>query len=228
MRTEADRKCLEVTKKDLTLLVQAVRESRMKTENVNVWPIYDSTDKDYDKHFSEFKIRTADIAQKESPVIIDLLSSSSAIRRIYLNTLDENMKGVSVSVEDLRHVNICEIDKRLNITHIVGNLGKPAVWDRIKTLLGDKKADLIIERGYAGVAYLPQDSLYFLYTMNKIWNMLSSKRGIFIGDFTQINIPKSKVYDWSENMQKKGIDIEHTTHSIKIIKHADSPEKLPR
>jgi hypothetical protein len=64
--------------------------------------------------------------------------------------------------------------------------------------------------------------------MDKIWNTLSSENGTFIGDFIQISIPKNSIYNWSENMQKKGIDIECGINSIKVVKHINSPQKLPK
>ncbi len=228
MRIETNREQIAITKKDLTRIVHSMRESRKKTSSIKTWPIYDSDHNAYKKHFSEFKSSIENVAKIENPVIIDLLSSSSAIRGLFLHTLEKDMKGISVALEDLRPDNMREIDRRLHVTHLVGDLGKPSTWDNIKKTLGDKKANLILERGYAGVAHLPQDPLYFLYAMNKIWSMLSSSDGTFIGEFIQINIPKHSIYNWSEDMQKKGIDTEHGINSIKLIKHLDSPEKLPK
>lgn len=228
MSLEDKRECLAITKKDLTRVVRSIKESKKKLTGVQTWPIYDSNHSAYKNHFSEFQRSIEDISKIENPVVIDLLSSSSAIRSLFLDTLHEDMKGVSVGLEDLRPGNIRVIDRKLHVTHIVGDLGKPSTWDCIKTELGERKANLILERGYAGVAYLPQDPLYFLYAMDKIWNTLSSENGTFIGDFIQISIPKNSIYNWSENMQKKGIDIECGINSIKVVKHIDSPQKLPK
>lgn len=221
-----------MTRRDLTSVVRSIREARSyqhtKPNGTDNWPIDESDYKRYEYFFKDLKVSLpALLARKNHPVVVDLLSSPSAIRSLFMRDPKEGMAGVSVALGDNRKPTAKSIDAALGITHITGDLAKPATWRKISETLNGKPVDLIMERGYAGMAYLPQHPLYFLYGINKIWDMLSTNNGVFVGEYLQINISKSIVKEWINQMKTKNIDIQSRDNMFILTRHRSSPNKLP-
>ncbi len=197
--------------------------------DIDFWPINDSSVQDYQNTFTRLEISLVEhIRNRKSPVVIDLLSSPTAVRELLLSTTDSKTTGISVALGDHRNEALHRIDDRLGIHHVVGDLSKPATWKEVEKNLNGRKADLILERGYAGVAYLPHHAGYYLSAIDKVWDMLTSNNGIFLADTMQSFLSHDRIVDWILFLQNQGIDAKYGANSLMIERHSDSPNSLPR
>lgn len=197
--------------------------------DIDYWPVKNSGLSSYEETFKLIGVPISEYARKfPNLTVVDLLSSTTAIRELFLFTTQGNTSGISVGLKDNRRENIRELDKSLGIKHIEGDLTQPKTWKEVKKTLGLKKADIVISRGYAGTANLPASTGYFLYAVNNIWNMLADGHGMFFAEFFSARINREEIWNWVGTMQMNGIDARATEYTLMISKRAQSPSVLPR
>ena len=179
------------------------------------WTVYDSTFKSYLTCFSKGansgllleQINT--LRQKPRPVIIDLMSSPAALRSLYEPPFDFNgLSGLAVGISDRRCNATRELDENLGISTVHGDLKSSETWNQITIWLKRRKADLIIERGYGGLCYVPTYLPYYKVVISRLWNMLSENGGMM----ALLTPPKSRlkkrgimIDEWIAHFNKRGI-----------------------
>lgn len=230
--------------RDATLSLRNRRQEK-QGRRFDDWPIQESTYKDYDDTFkgllsnSLFKGSLLNFIQdRDNPTLVDLFSFPTALRSLFipLKNTDVNIqtRGVSSALTDPRDDNAKTSDEYLGITHIAGDLAKTKTWNEIKSALGDKKADLIVERALGGLNYIPHDRTFFLLAMQNIWNTLSNVGGTALIDYSYIRpiFKPMEVGEWCNMLQREGVDAEwHKTKytgAFRLTKHDNSPSVLPR
>ena len=148
------------------------------------WPDYNSSISDYEERFFSRVLEGHTIqdllSDIEKPVVVDLLSSTSALRSLFSNMPNKDTFGIAVSSQDLRTPEEIAVDKSLGITQISGGLTTSKSLKEVEKALAGRKADLILERGGLGVDFLPFHPMFYAVNMQRIWNMLNSENGIIL------------------------------------------------
>ncbi|MBI4129738.1 hypothetical protein HY468_00310 [Candidatus Roizmanbacteria bacterium] len=122
------------------------------------------------------------------PVVIDLLTYPEALRELYQRLGEpEQFRGLSVGSNDPRSFKERIGDDLIGITHLAGDLasvrrisGKPNSWDQIRLWLGDRTADFILSRGFAGLDYIPDRPYYYHFAVRQLWSMLNPDGGMLL------------------------------------------------
>lgn len=191
---------------------------------------------DFGPFFTDEDMQT--LAKKPFPVVIDLLSSTHATSNLLSQLPQSQGQGIAVELRDRRHFLRRFRDKRANITQVEGDLTLPRAWEEISSLLDGRKADLVMERGNGALAHLPKDERLYRVFLSKIWDMLSSDGGMFIGHFPYVDFWKAagisweQIQDWISNLNANAIPSLMEKHGkynyiLRIAKTPQSLEKLP-
>ncbi len=145
------------------------------------WGIVGKTFEDYMVEFSIVDKESVimpfleSLKRGKAPVVIDLLSYPDAIRSLKTGIYaDQKIRALSVGWGDNRFPLRRFFDKNLGLTHIKGDLNEGKTWRRIDTWLGNRKADFIMERGFAGLDYISRRPSYSQIVVEKLWSMLAS------------------------------------------------------
>ena len=115
--------------------------------------------------------------QKE-PIIIDLMSSPRAVRDLYNSGYHGRL--LAVGFNDFRTTMERKNDAEHNISFIKGDLAKSDTFKQIQQWLGDKKAHLIMERGFAGLHFIPTRLNYQKAVLSKFWDMIDPEGGLMV------------------------------------------------
>lgn len=175
---------------------------------------------------------------QETATIIDFMASTDAVRSLARGLLrNVDVHGIAVGFSDRRTDEEKEQDTTLGISFVPGNLNKGKTWNDITEKLNGKKADLIMERGYGGLHYIPTDRRYQRVALGKMWNMLGSensmlivqtppqyvleKRGIPVANWLK-KLKKEEIpYQFLPQFQSKDGDMPYGL--LAITKHSDAP-----
>ena len=206
------------------------------------WTIYGSEIESYDEDFygalegitiSQF------IQRRFSPTVIDLMSPSDTLADLFTKTSHIQKTGIAVSLKDKRDESQKERDSRLGITQIEGDLTRNATWKMIQETLGDKKADLIIERGAGAISLFPQNERLFAILLSKMWDLLSKNNGTMLLDALApkhvFSNPSIEPLRWVRELSyyripnNFGYSADLPDHVfVKIVKTPNSPKELPK
>lgn len=151
------------------------------------WDVYGSSIEDYLNEFSygdsEHWIdnKLARLRSQQNPVVIDLLSSTHALRSLksglFRNT---NMKGIAVGFTDQRDNSTKEQDNKNGILFVSGDLNSRKTWRELEGNVDQGSADAIIERGYGGLHYIPTNKNFYRRIFPRMWNLLNPNRGLLM------------------------------------------------
>lgn len=142
--------------------------------------------------------------------IVDFMSSTDAVRSLARGLLRKvDVHGIAVGFSDRRTDLEKEQDEDLGISFVPGNLNKGKTWRDITDKLNGRKADLIMERGYGGLHYVPTDKRFQRVVLSRMWDMLGSENGMLI-----VQTPPQYV------LEKRNIPI---THWLEKLKNEDIP-----
>lgn len=208
------------------------------------WSVYGSPLGSYEADFSGVLggVSIADLIQtRQSPVVLDLMAPSDTLADLFINHLDEVTckTGIAVSLKDKRELWQLERDEALGITQITGDLIQGSTWKKIQDALGERKVDLIMERGAGGVCGLPLNETLYAAMLSKMWRMLSRENGTML---IQTPSPSAlekygiRYPEWIQllneivvsNRIAAGIDTQKPhCDFLKIVKTPNSPEELP-
>lgn len=151
------------------------------------WLIYDSTFRCYLKDFYMADSKgylpgfLKQLSMKDPPVVIDLMASTAALSSFYGNYgMFKPIRGLAVGFHDIRSNETRESDKERGISCLSGDLNKSLTWKGIRRWLGNRKADLIMERGYGGLQYIPTRLSYQRVVLAKLWDMLNPDGGTMV------------------------------------------------
>lgn len=197
------------------------------------WTFYGSPLKEYEETFKGVLPDTSIISfvlGKTSPVVLDFMSPSKALRDLFRKVQDEDKVGIAISLSDRRSRKIKKADERLGIHQVAGNVIRSSTWDEIDSKLKNRKADLIMERGELGLIYIPPHPKFYAIMVNKMWNLLSSYSGMLL-----LQVPYSDaVISWVDYLNSQNIKAYFSFSggsglfpSLRIDKNLNSPSKLP-
>ena len=182
-----------------------------------------------------------DIAAKPKPVIIDLMAPTNTLADFSFKSRNcKSMKALAVGYGDTRHKTVKKVDEMLGINYISTDLANIQNFNKISEWLGNDRADLIMERGYGGLSYIPTNLDYQYRVINKIWEMLSPDGGL-----TLLQLPSiSDLYAndihigiWINNVKQSGIYCQYlpsyvskdagVNYGILALQKNSPAEKLP-
>lgn len=200
------------------------------------WDIYGSPMADYqrDLDFCSQNINLVSFVKRRvSPVVIDLMSPSDALEDLFGQIEKENGLGIAVSLHDKRDNIRQEKDESLNIHQISGDLISSSTWGKLRKTLNGRKADLIMERGKGGLAFIPWDEKFSAIILNRIYRSLSIHGGMFIG---QLGVRFDNIDNWLNYARENDLDVSYMqpkdefksskSSFIKLIRYEDSPKDL--
>lgn len=206
------------------------------------WRCYGSHISEYQKAFAGVlggKNVAELVESKQSPVVVDLMASSDTLASLFNRLPDKPKLGISLSLCDDRTEQQKRRDEESNIHHVVGDIMRASAWRNVNNLLGRRKADLVVERGYGALSYHvpPELKLYAMF-VRKAWNMLSQQDGILLAQIMPFNHDPQKntlISDWINLLKETNIDasfdsgfgITSKYSAIKIVKNPRSPIDLP-
>lgn len=211
-------------------IVQAIRESRSRVSSLRDrgWGIHGSRPWNYELTLGLSRGTLGKmIAELENPVVVDLLAPTDTLRHLFRKHGFKPKLGVAVGLEDKRSEKDEVLDEALGIHQVAGDLSKAQTWTGIQTVLGDNKADIILERGGLGgrtVGDLPSHPAFFLSALGRAWEMLSPEYGVFYAEvphqFTR-RAEELRIF-----LSNQGVDVFGDGLFLTVIKHPDSPETL--
>lgn len=238
---------MQERKQRLTWQMRAFREAH---RNVPVlanegWVAYGSTARSYDNYFEDAlggHSLMDIIVDNPSPVAIDLMAPSFTLSDMF-KRLNPNASpvGIAVSLKDRRTPHERARDEDLGIIQIAGDLTRNLTWKKIQESLGDRKANLIMERGIGAWEFFPQHEKLFGIILSRLWNMLSDDGGVLaletpFSSASLLGVHRNIRYiEWVELCSTTGIKISQTTirtlagwHDMIVLrKTPNSPEELP-
>lgn len=187
------------------------------------WTIHESTYWDYLEDIGRVQTDRYEIMnrlkQKDSPIVIDLLSGPAAVRSIGKFLRPKSFKGLAVGFHDPRTPEKAEKDAQRGITFISGALNDPSTWEKIDEWLKGEKADFIVSRGAGGLKFLPTNLGFTSQAIEKVWNTLNQTDGTTI-----LQIPPSR------SLQVNGIPINKWTQRLDAAgvgnRYVDSYESI--
>lgn len=219
---------------------QEIAFNRAKGDREHRWKTYGSNIDSYDKTF-RLALGGTSIASfikdRKSPVVVDLMAPSHALQSLFRKVPDKNKFGLAVSLSDERTTVRKWIDRVVNIRQLSGDIMLPATWRNIDGIMQGRKADLIMERAFAGLNIIPRYPKLYAILINKAWRILSDKEGVML-----LQIPFDDrlltagicVQYFVSDLRTKGINVERFEEGVssdrsvlKLIKTPDSSENLP-
>ena len=182
-------------------------ETPKKASMRRKWGIYNSHIDDYLFDFeqadTEHKVqnmfsRLGDGSIKD-PVVIDLMASKKALSDIH--------KNYNVPTKGLLAVgtNFELWDK---ISYIRGDLNKKRTWKRMNHWLGERKANVIMSRGYQALDYIPTTLFYQRKVLSEMWDMADDDGGLLILQSPSKEVLKDRgipLDAWLDQLKTAGI-----------------------
>lgn len=223
-------------------LERSRKDSDLRRGDPEYWKTYNSSIEDYEDTFKDILEgkRIIDfVKDKPGPVIIDLMSSTKALESLFEQLPQSNKLGVAVSLEDDRDQEAKMKDKKMGIEHIPGDLGIPETWKRLARKLAGRKADLIIERGGMGTAYIPTDERFYGYVLNRIWENISENEGVILIQGTTTHSLRQagiRFNEWVDLIKGQGVNTVFSEGNdnlgfdyayLKLVRTPQSPAILP-
>lgn len=202
------------------------------------WLFYGNRIADYELTFGDIlhgKPISSLLGEKNDIVAVDLMSSSSALRSLFVEVPYKTKFGLAVSLGDIRSREEKKADEKLNIEQLEGDLLDFNFWEKdLRPKLKGRKADLVLERAEGGLFNLTDNYKVHLMLLRRAWNILSSDNGVFLFQMPALYGYKfSQMRMLREFFDKKGIDFSFAFSALgelycaKLVKTPDSPEKLP-
>jgi hypothetical protein len=123
------------------------------------------------------------LRDKPFPVVVDIMGSADTIASLFLYFPGRPKLGLAVALEDRRSARKKASDKKHGVKQIAGDILKSSTWDEIKNKLHGHKADIIFERGLAGLKCIPKDPRFCAMLLNKAWSFLVAIMELFLPEF---------------------------------------------
>lgn len=211
------------------------------------WKYYNSSANSYEKTFRHVlngKSLGALVEEKKSSLIVDLMAPSGTLVNLF-ETLpeDPSRQGFAVNLRDDRSDFQKDRDKRLGITQLTADLSVSKGWRLLKEELAGRKADLIIERGFGGLEYLPKHPFFYRYALQQSWAnlnnegiMLFQNPGLCIVNITKIVDWQKAFKDeeeafarWKEMLKRQHIKVDSDPYdnTLLMVRSPQSPQTLP-
>lgn len=229
-----------------------VAERRMLTDGFiqNIpgskpWRTYDSSFDEYQLDLgSALPVNLLEfINSKKNPVILDLMASAAGLRDLFKRTHAEPELGIAVAYEDVRSASQRISDLLKGIYQVRSDLTDRLSWVEIGDIL-DGQADLIIQRGRAGVDSMPAHRGFYNAAKRHLWAALASE-GLMV---TQVHNDQElrsagiNLYRWVSELNIRGVQakyvpgvpvIQRDSNNdcygiVSLVKTPNAPRYLPR
>lgn len=123
---------------------------------------------------------------------------------------------------------------------INGDLKKSNTWEDLSEKMEGKKANLIMERGYAGLDFIPTDLYFQQVVMSRMWDMLDPNGGLMVLQTPPEEVFEARgipIFSWFEQLTDSGIynqfgTVENTadgeqSYGVLIMQKNSEAESLP-
>ena len=229
-------------------ILKQIRYNRtMISTSEDIWDIYGDNSSQYERTFArvlEDETILNFIKQKRSPIIIDIMGPSFALRDFFQEVPDKSKLGIALSLLDKRTVEEKNKDQKSGIKQFAGNIMRRGFWRGIKAELGERKADLIMERAMGGLDCLPKDEHMYSMLLSKAWNLLNEQNGMLLFQVTSyVDLKENsvRIEEWINLLKVNNLNVKYHSNKygntdafcrvdrgvIKIIKTPDSLKELP-
>lgn len=226
---------------------QALHDSHASNRtNYDSWGIHDSNIADYDATFYDLLHgrSLADLMGERAeqtgrpPVVVDLLSSPAALRSMAAvlgHQHGTTIEGISVALTDKRLTEQRNRDTMQGIQHVAGDVVQGQTRRQFRHALDGRTADLVIERGIMGLAFLPDHPQFYAFALDAIWSVLHRDGGqmfvqLHAAKFAQIGLPDSRTI--AERLQHHGVEAEasspHRPSSLEQLRVRRTPDSPAR
>jgi hypothetical protein len=200
------------------------------------WGVYNSPLVKYQKTFDpvlQGQPIAELVSQKSNPLVIDLMSSTTALADLFYRLPDvPGKRGIALSLADMREDWEKKRDDELGLVQLAGDLTKSSTWRALKDETEGIGADLILERSVLGVNVLPIHSIYYAYAIAKVWGLMSPDHSVALIDLPgtfELKKAGVDILEWTENLRQSGIDTAVDNNQRTLLLHRDpsSPAILP-
>lgn len=207
------------------------------------WTIYDSHFNDYLRDFRRADptdMILAALQTAESPVVLDVMAPTNTLVTLQGSLNLSQMCGLAVAFSDRRSYGRKKRELAKGIEFLERDLCNPTTFDSINEWLGDRKARVIMERGYGGLDCVPTRCSYYLFAVGRFWEMLDPNGGVLAVQLPSFRLLKHRGIDiegWIADCRARKIKIESSLSlgyslgrdfSIVVIQKEGSGQKLPR
>jgi hypothetical protein len=200
------------------------------------WRLYGSKLEDYNTDFRTV-LGHRDIGDlvrsRPNPVVIDALAPSETLAELFSFLPQPDKLGIAITLEDLRTVQQKERDERLGIHQVSGDITNPMTLNEVASILGRRKADLIIERGWYGLDNLPLNPSLYNMGLSLAWRVLSEADGSILGQLPpEIRLQEAGINfsRWIKQVKDMGIHAKYDPRpygTFILTKTEKSPNFLP-
>lgn len=184
------------------------------------------------------------LRNRENPVVVDFLASPAAIRDL-IKVAGVNLKqGIAVGLKDIRTPNERAQDMIQGLVQVSADITDKETPKEIGEILDGAKADLVIQRGRAGVSELPATRRFYNNSRRHLWEMLSDDNGLLVTQVHREAVLRANGIDmahWTEEVKSMGVDVQYVPGVqvrkrtlrqdcfglLRLIKTPTSPSKLP-
>ncbi|MEK7548920.1 MAG: hypothetical protein AAB496_00280 [Patescibacteria group bacterium] len=217
-----------------------------------VWSMYGGLVEHYDRGFQDLRVglgipsfRDYLLERKKSgrtTNVLDLMGGDASFLRDLKNPRSKDSPpssvdaGLCVTLVDGREKYLKEMDKRLGIDVLSGDLTSNGTWRKIdewQRNRGVETFDLIICRGGDGLDTVPE--ILYPHLFKRIWKRLSRNDGVFLTQLPiavaeridQLAQPLKSLPGTKSYIQPRIVyDPNNFYPSVGVIKALDAPEKL--
>jgi len=176
------------------------------------WQIFGDNFSDYR---SDFRVVDGDdvinkklreLKSRGNTVMVDLMADTSALDQLDANGFRGRFLGVGLNDKREKEARISQ--EARNISFVNGDLNKSHTWKEIADWVGGSKIDLLMERGYGGLYFVPTYVHYQRAVMSRMWDMLNPDGGLMMLQTPTKDALEERgiaISAWQNQLNQKGI-----------------------
>lgn len=195
----------------------------------------------FSEYASDFGTSAPDFIDKikntQDPVVVDFMSPTDALVDSFENHPSKHKLGIAVSLTDTRlDDDKKRRDEAINVHLVTGNLSSGKTWKEVQKVLGQRKADVIVERAYGALDLLPSHPRFYAMAITRAWDMLSTDNGLLIAQTFPLSSMKYlgvNVEGWLSRLNENGITVswqdslDRTIGVLCLTRKPNNPVKIP-
>lgn len=164
--------------------------------------------------------------QKEGKLIaMDLMGHGQVLRELDVTA------GLAVALGDSRVDMLKELDRKMNIDLIEGDVLSKKTWVNINSWVESQEGDgldLVLCRPVGGYNMLPDSPDIFYYFLANIWQKLSSNNGVIAAELPtrKPNLMRN-LSVWNTMLRSQNVSLWNAGEAILLTKTSKSPVVLP-
>ena len=169
------------------------------------------------------------LREHPSPVILDLLSEPDAIYSLD-KKIPNKISGLSIGLNNTKPIGFSNHKESNSIKHLNSDLNHRHTFQLISQWLGDKKANLIIERGFGAITEIKQTPRNYWRIFSHLWNFSEPNGGMIIlqtPSFKELRENNIPIYEWISNLESQGhlcLSIPHYSKTLHYPNHVPGPK----